>query len=78
VLLGKMFRVGISNYTDLEYVHNVTNGNIDENSTLYKFVRDSSEAYGFGLIQYDLNELIESRGLGKVLGDTYSACLDGE
>jgi len=79
VLLGKMFRVGISNYTDLEYVHNVTNGNIEENSTLYNFVRDASEAYGFGLIQYDLNELKETRGLGKVLDNTYyDACLDGE
>ena len=42
-------------------------------------MRDASEAYGFGLIQYDLNELKETRGLGKVLDNTYyDACLDGE
>jgi len=79
MLLGKMFRIGMMNYTDLEYVHNVSSsGDVDENSTLYAFVRDASESYGFGLIHYDMNELNEFRGLGRISNDTYSACLDGE
>ena len=79
ILLGKMFRIGMMNYTDLDYVHNVTSsGNVEEDSTLYEFVRNASEFYGFGLVHYDMNELIKARGLGRISNDTYYACLDGE
>ena len=79
ILIGKVLRVGMMNYTDIQYVHNLNNsGNIDESSTIYDFIRNASEAYGFGLIQYDLNELNETRGLGQFPDDSYSACLTGE
>jgi len=79
ILLGKMLRIGMMKYTDLEYVHNVTSsGDVEEDSTLYEFVRNASESYGFGLVHYDMNELNKSRGLNRVSNNTYYACLDGE
>ena len=79
MLLGKMLRIGMMNYTDLEYVHNVTSsGDVEEDSTIYGFVRNAAESYGFGLIHYDMNELNKARGLYRMSNDTYYACLDGE
>jgi len=79
ILLGKMLRIGMMNYTDLEYVHDVTSsGDVEESSTLYEFVKDASESYGFGLTLYDMNELNKGRGLGRLSNDVYHACLDGE
>ncbi len=79
MLIGKVLRIGMMNYTDIQYVHNLnSSGNIDDNSTIYEFIRNASEAYGFGLIQYDLNDLNETRGLGRFPDDSYSACLTGE
>lgn len=77
VLLGKMFRIGTMNYTDLEYVHNVsTTGDVDESSTIFSFVKTASEAYGFGLIQYELNELL--RMTDEDVDYHYKRCLDGK
>ena len=74
MLLGKMLRVGMMNYTDLEYVHNVSDsGNVEENSTLYEFVINASESYGFGLILYDMNKFNIDHA-----NDKYYACLNGE
>jgi len=74
ILLGKMLRIGMMNYTDLEYVHNVTrSGDVEEDSTIYEFVRNASESCGFGLIHYTINEL----NMPSV-DDTYYACLNGE
>jgi len=79
MLLGKMLRIGMMNYTDLEYVHNVTSsGDVEENSTLYEFVRKASDSYGFGLVLYDMNKLRKTHGLNRISNDTYSGCLDGE
>jgi len=79
MLLGKMLRIGMMNYTDLQYVHNVTDsGDVEEDSTIYEFVKDASESYGFGLTLYDMNELNESRGLNRLSNNTYTTCLDGE
>jgi len=77
-LLGKMLRIGMMSYTDIQYVHNVNgSGHVKDDSTIYEFIRNASESYGFGLIQYDLNELNETRGLGRIPNDPYSACLTG-
>jgi len=79
MLIGEMFRIGMMNYTDLEYVHNVTSSSdVEEDSTLYEFVRNASKFYGFGLVHYDMNELRKTRGLGRISNDAYHACLDGE
>ncbi len=79
ILLGKMLRIGMMNYTDLDYVHNVSSsGGVNENSTLYEFLRNASEFYGFGLVSYDRNELIKAHGFESIRNDTYYACLDGE
>jgi len=74
MLLGKMLRVGMMYYSDLQYVHNMTSsGYVDEGSTLYEFVRNASESYGFGLIFYDVKQYNIDRA-----NDTYYACLNGE
>jgi len=79
ILLGKMFRIGMMDYTDLDYVHNVTSsGDVEENSTLYEFVKNASKFYGFGLVHYHMDELNKTRGLNRISNDTYNACLDGE
>ena len=74
-----MLRIGMMSYTDIQYVHNVNgSGHVKDDSTIYEFIRNASESYGFGLIQYDLNELNETRGLGRIPNDPYFACLTGE
>ena len=86
-LIGKMLRFSVMNYTDLRYVHNIRSYNdieesktifVEENSTIYKFVRTASSSYGFGLIYYDLNALNEKRTSQSISDDPYSACLSGK
>jgi len=63
-----MFRIGMMSYTDTQYVHNVNgSGNVKDDSSIYEIIRNASESYGFGLNQYDLNDLNETRGLETTL-----------
>ena len=86
-LICEMLRFSAMNYTDLCYVHKITGSEdiekgktifVEENSTIYKFVRTASSSYGFGLIYYDLNALNEKRTSQSISDDPYSACLSGK
>jgi len=49
-LLGKMLRIGMMSYTDIQYVHNVCgSGHVKDDSNIYEFIRNASESYGFGI-----------------------------
>ena len=79
LLLGKMLRIGTMEYTDIGYVHRFTeSGDIVDNSTIYKFVKDASASHGFGLILYEMEDLSQNYDLGSKSNDTYAACLAGK
>jgi len=74
-----MLRIGTMEYTDIGYVHRFTeSGDIVDNSTIYKFVKDASASHGFGLILYEMEDLSQNYDLGSKSNDTYAACLAGK